>query len=279
MIKKIYLFYKIIINFFIYYISRYFLYLRTINHRKLIKNKKPNYQNSNDNCVVIFGSGKIINELTSGEKKKISNSKVIFMNKNLIFWKYINIWPNYFFMADTPIKSNKSIKIFLDTLNVVKNSENNLPIFLLENYYKFGLPRNIQTVFFKYNKSRNLKWAKNLNDVMFGHFGSLTTLLNLVDVLNLGKKVMLVGFDMNARDYFFESDKKFNDYTDKSFFTDGKLHPNLEKINNMNMFSHWKIISDNFNVKNIKLYCNNHKSMLVKENLVEYMSVEKFYEE
>ena len=70
MIKKIYLFYKIIINFFIYYISRYFLYLRTINHRKLIKNKKPNYQNSNDNCVVIFGSGKIINELTSGEKKK-----------------------------------------------------------------------------------------------------------------------------------------------------------------------------------------------------------------
>ena len=45
------------------------------------------------------------------------------------------------------------------------------------------------------------------------------------------------------------------------------------------MFSYWKIISDNLNVKNIKLYCNNHKSMLVKENLVEYMSINKFYEE
>ena len=41
---------------------------------------------------------------------------------------------------------------------------------------------------------------------------------------------MLVGFDMNARDYFFENDLKFKEYTDKSFSSAGILHPNLEKI-------------------------------------------------
>ncbi|MDC3031129.1 hypothetical protein OA182_02815, partial [Candidatus Pelagibacter sp.] len=226
-----------------------------------------------------FGSGKVVNDLTLEEKKKISESKVIFMNKNLIFWKHIGLWPNYYFLADTPVKSNKSIKIFNDTLKVAKDSDLKTPIFLFEKFYKHGVPKNLSCFFFNYNKSKNLTWAKNLNDVMFGHFGSLTTLLNLIDVLDLGKKVMLVGFDMNAKDYFFENDKKFNDYNDKSFFSEGNLHPNLEKINNKNIFSHWKIISDNFNFKNIKLYCNNQKSMIVKENLVEYMSINKFYEE
>ena len=43
------------------------------------------------------------------EKEKIYKSKIIFMNKNLIFWNYIGIWPNFYFLADTPIKSEKSL--------------------------------------------------------------------------------------------------------------------------------------------------------------------------
>ena len=138
--------------------------------------------------------------------------------------------------------------------------------FLLENYYKFGLPNNIKTFFFNYNKSSNLKWAKNLDDIMFGYHGSLTTLLNVVDVLNLGKKIMLVGFDMNGRDYFFEKDKNFEDYLDNSYYSEGISHPNLEKVNGKNMLTHWKIISDNLNYKKIDIYCNNPNSILVKKN-------------
>ena len=280
MTKKIKLYYHLLKNFLQYKLFHYLLFFITLSHRKLLKNKKSNNNNNiKRDSVVIFGSGKILNKLTVDEKKLISESKIIFMNKNLIFWNYIDLWPNYYFLADTPLKSNLAVKIFNDTLKTVKENEFDAPTFILEKFYKYGLPKNLSCIYFDYNMSKNLNWASNLNQVMFGHFGSLTTLLNLVDVLDLGKKVMLVGFDMNARDYFFESDKKFNDYTDKSFFADGKMHPNLEKINNINMFSYWKIISDNLNVKNIKLYCNNHKSMLVKENLVEYMSINKFYEE
>ena len=70
MIKNIYLSFKNIKSFLIYYSSRYFLYFRTISHRKLLKSKKPKDQNFNCDSVVIFGSGKILNELTFEEKKK-----------------------------------------------------------------------------------------------------------------------------------------------------------------------------------------------------------------
>ncbi len=280
MTKKINLYYHLLKNFIQYNLLKYSLFFLTLSHRKLLKNKKSNKnENLKSDSVVIFGSGKIINQLTADEKKLLYKSKIIFMNKNLIFWNYIDIWPNYYFLADTPVKSNATIKIFNDTLKTITENKFDAPIFLLEKFYKHGLPKNLDCVFFKFNKSKNLKWASNLNDIMFGHFGSLTTLLNLIDVLNLGTKVMLVGFDMNARDYFFENDLKFKEYTDKSFSSAGILHPNLEKIQNKNILTHWNVITDNFNVKNIKLFCNNKKSILVEKNLVEYMSIDKFYEE
>ena len=201
--------------------------------------------------MVIFGSGKIVNALTEDEKEKISKSKIIFMNKNLIFWKYIGIWPNFYFLADTPIKSEKSLKIFNDTLKIINDNKLDSPVLLLEKFYKYGLPNNLNCTFFNYNKSKNLKWALNLNDIMFGHHGSLTTLLNLIDLLNLGKKIMLVGFDMNGRDYFFEKDKDFEKYTDKSFISRGSLHPNAEKIDDKNIFTYWEIITKNFKAKKL----------------------------
>ena len=279
MTKKITLYYHLIKNFIQYNLLKYLLFSLTLPHRKLLKNKKSNnLENMKSDSVVIFGSVKIINQLTADEKKLLYKSKIIFMNKNLIFWNYINIWPNYYFLADTPVKSNVTIKIFNDTLKTVAENKFDAPIFLLEKFYKHGLPKNLDCIFFNYNKSKNLKWASNLNDVMFGHFGSLTTLLNLIDVLNLGKKVMLVGFDMNTRDYYFEDDKYFKDYLDESYFVNGKLHPNLEKINNENMFTYWKTINDNLSNNNKKIFCNNSNSMLVKNNLVEYKSINDFYE-
>ena len=42
---------------------------------------------------------------------------------------------------------------------------------------------------------------------MFSFHGSLTTLLNLISILKIGKKVLLVGFDMRDSSYFFEKNK------------------------------------------------------------------------
>ena len=98
MIKKINLYYYLIKNFLQYNLQKFLLFFLSFNIRKLLKNKKT--QNIIDgDTVVIFGSGKIVNALTEDEKEKISKSKIIFMNKNLIFWKYIGIWPNFYFLA------------------------------------------------------------------------------------------------------------------------------------------------------------------------------------
>lgn len=277
MLKYFLLYYRNFKNYLYYNFSRYLLFFQTSSHRKKLKKNFKNNSVESDN-VVIFGSGKVAQNLTLTEKKKLSNSKVIFMNKNLIFWEHLEIWPNYYFLSDTPIKSNVSKKIFKDTLNTLIKSQSNPPTVLLEKFYEISTPKTLNSIFFNYNKSKNLRWAKNINEIMFGHHGSLTTLLNLIDVLNLGSKIMLVGFDMNGRDYFFDEDVRFKDYLDKSFYMDGKLHPNLEKVNDENMFTHWKEINANLAKNNRKIFCNNLNSMLVKLNLVEYKTINNFYE-
>ena len=157
MIKKINIYYHLLKNFLQYKLFQYLLFFITLSHRKLLKNKKSNNNNNiKRDSVVIFGSGKILNKLTVDEKKLISESKIIFMNKNLIFWNYIDLWPNYYFLADTPLKSNLAVKIFNDTLKTVKENEFDAPIFLLEKFYKHGLPKNLDCIFFNYNKSKNL---------------------------------------------------------------------------------------------------------------------------
>jgi hypothetical protein len=262
-------------NNFQYISHKYFLYFSTLKIKVKLKNKK-NIQPKISKNIVIFGSSASINQITEQEKASLNDCKIIFMNKNLIFWKIINIWPDYFFLADTPIKSKAAKQIFVDTIKTLNLTQNDAPIFLVEEFYKLGIPKNLKKICFQYNKSSNLDWAQNLNETMFGFHGSLTTLLNLITVLNLGKRIMLVGFDMNDRKYFFDKDSNFNKYKDDSFTFDGNLHPNAEKINGKNIFTHWNLINKNLFSKKFEIYCNNPKSLFVKENKLKYMSIKEF---
>ena len=113
MTKKINLYYHLLKNFIQYNLFKYLLFFFTLSHRKLLKNKKSNKnENIKSDSVVIFGSGKIINQLTADEKKLLYKSKIIFMNKNLIFWNYIDIWPNYYFFSRHSCKIKRNYKNF-----------------------------------------------------------------------------------------------------------------------------------------------------------------------
>ena len=281
LIKKVFIILNLTIlklkNSFQYILLKYFLYFFTLRIRVKLK-KKKDIQPKLSEKIVIFGSSVLINQITEQEKVLLNDCKLIFMNKNLIFWKKINIWPDYFFLADTPIKSKAALQIFIDTIKILNLTKNNSPIFLVEEFYKFGIPKNLKKICFKYNKSSNLNWAQNLNEIMFGFHGSLTTLLNLITVLNLGKRIMLVGFDMNDRRYFFDKDSNFNKYVDDTFISEGNLHPNVEKINGKNIFTHWSVVNENLQSKKVNIYCNNQKSLFVKKNKLKYMSIKEFCE-
>jgi len=230
--KKVWLLKEIYINKIKYNFTKLYLFFLDKIH-----NKKFNFtklKKKQTDFTVIFGSDSSLNDLSPKEKKLISSSNVIFMNKNLIFWKLINIWPDYYFLSDTNVKSDKAFKIFIDSIKVIKNEKFNSPRLLLENLYKNYFYDNENFYFKTAYQSNNIIWAQNKNEKMFGFHGSLSTLLNVITVLNLGKKILLVGFNMNNKNYFFDKEDNFLSYTDKSFHTEESLHPNLALDNNCN---------------------------------------------
>lgn len=78
------------------------------------------------------------------------------------------------------------------------------------------------------------------------------------------------------KNFFFDKDSNFSKYKDDSFTFDGNLHPNAEKINGKNIFTHWNLVNKNLFSKKFEIYCNNPKSLFVKENKLKYMSIKEF---
>ena len=237
MVKILYLIYGFIlkilnhINFSFYnFINFNFFYSK----KKCLK-----LENIKTNKIVIFGSSKSILKLTKNEKKILKGIPKVFMNKNLIFWKKINLWPEFYFLLDTPLKSKPVRKIFFETLRILNNTNKILPILLLEKFYRFYTPTNIQKFYYKYDKSRNLRWAKKRNEILFGSHGSISSLLNIISLLKKFKYIILVGVDFNQSGYFFtDKEKNYFRYVDveiDKLEKKNKVHSNLIKVNNINI--------------------------------------------
>lgn len=258
------------------FISHSLLYPAHIN----LKKKSLRLKQINSNKVVIFGSSKSLLKLNNNDKKILENLPKVFMNKNLIYWKKLNLWPQFYFLLDTPKKSKPAKNIFFDTMKILKKTNKTLPILLLENFYKFYTPSNIQKLYFKFNKSNNLNWAKNKNETLFGFHGSITSLLNIISVLNKFKHVILVGVDFNQSGYFFsDKNRNYHKYIDPKLDRlekKKKQHSNLIKVNEKNVLSFWPLINKNLKKKKIKLYCASKSSELVKRGYVKYLSIKKF---
>ena len=202
------------------------------------------------------------------------------MNKNLIYWKKLNLWPQFYFLLDTPIKSKPVKNIFFETMKILKKTDKTLPILLLEKFYRFYTPSNIQKFYFRFNKSSNLKWANNENEILFGSHGSITSLINIISILKKFKYIILVGVDFNQSGYFFSNKQKnyykYIDFKNDKLEKKKKLHSNLIKVNDINILSFWPLINKNLRKKKIKLYCASKNSELVKRGYVKYLSIKKF---
>ena len=266
----------LIIIFHIFFLFSSFL-------KKKINFKHKNYLSLKEiksDKIVIFGSSKSLLKITQQEKQILKTLPKVFMNKNLIYWKKINLWPEFYFLLDTPIKSKPVKNIFFETLKVLNDTNKSLPILLLEEFYRAYTPKNINKFFFKFNKSKNLKWANNDKQTLFGSHGSITSLLNIISIFKKFKYIILVGVEFNQEGYFFSKKQKnyfkFIDRKISKLEKEKKIHSNLIKVNNVDVLSYWPMINSNLNKKNIKLYCASKNSELVKRKLVRYMSIKRF---
>ena len=96
----------------IYNSLKYYLFLYRLLYSGKIKNKKKIIKKKNTKNSYFCSARSALN-LSKREKNIIKIQKIIFMNKNLIFWKYLNILVSTtIFLSDTPLKSNKAIRIF-----------------------------------------------------------------------------------------------------------------------------------------------------------------------
>ena len=278
MVKFLYEIYGFLLN-LINHIS--FLFHNFFNLPNILPKKKLlKLEDINSDKIVIFGSSKSLLKLTSADKKILKNLPKVFMNKNLIYWKKINLWPEFYFLLDTPIKSSPVKNIFFDTIKILSKTNKILPILFLERFYRFYVPKGINKIYFRFNKSRSLKWANKIDENLFGSHGSITSLLNIIYLLKKFKHIILVGVDFNKSGYFFSKKHKnyfkYIDIKSDKLETKKKIHSNLIKVGKINVLTHWHLINKNLKNKKIKLYCASKNSELVKKGLVKYLSIKKF---
>jgi hypothetical protein len=228
--------------------------------------------------VFVLGSGESLHHLTDKERQYIGKSQTVAMNRYLLFWDLIGIWPKFVFLADS---LGVGKRVFLELSRVVLGENKPKPTFLLEEYFQDFMHPNIPVVFFKRDdvQGSRLAWARCLSDPMFFHRGSLTSLINLLCVLRIAPVLKLLGVDLGpGRSFYHEQQKEryrdlVNPWDEKAFQLG--MHATVAHVNgwNSSMLDHWHELDAAVKNVGVKLYCCNEKSLLVRNQLCEYQPV------
>lgn len=166
------------------------------------------------NEIFILGSGSSVLELSEEEKEYIRGSQSIAMNRFILFWETAGIWPSFVFLADS---LGVAWRVFAKTVEMIlQESDCDRPTLLLESEFELAVPLSLDALFFRRDDrlGNNHKLAESIDQQLFFHRGSLTSLLNLVWVLRLAPHVRLVGIDLNRPGTFFEEKKYDRRYAD-----------------------------------------------------------------
>lgn len=226
--------------------------------------------------MVIFGSGPSLLKLKLNEKKILQKLPKLFFNRNIIFWKIINIWPEYYFFVDN---YGVAKKIFHETMKEINKTKKKYPILFLEEFYKHSTPKELKPIFFNFFH-RNLNWSNSLKNEMFGCYGSLSVLLNLISATKLSKNILILGVDLNTPGTYFDkyrkSKKNLFNKEEKLDFKWGMHQTLYDGKEGINILTNWSVIQKNLKKRGIKLYCGNKNSELVTSGLVKYISTADF---
>jgi len=254
--------------------------------------------------VFVLGSGYSLLSLTHEQRAYVQSHTTVAMNKYLLFWEKIGIWPDYYFLADYHWPA---VRVYEESIRVVRRAKRPMH-FLLEEIYRdqyglvhspMGWARMLRRIAGNIKRHRYVLkpwltpetatyfrgprnwedgkiWADSLYDKMYFRRGSLTVLLNLCAVLRLGTRIKLVGVDLNdPRSFFDEELRKRPELWDR--YVKGQhdgmyaKHATVEKVDGMQpMTSYWPEIMDHLSSRGVELCCCNNNSLLVEENLCPY---------
>ncbi len=152
--------------------------------------------------IFILGSGGSMLDLTPHELGRLGESTTLAMNKYLLYWNEIGIWPNYTFLADI---HHPASEVLTRKVEMVAKSGKEVPRFILTSDYEAWPLNGLNPLFFKRpHFNGDFPWAIEKGQSMYYHRGSLTCLLNFITVHRLAPKVTLLGVDLDKGDSFFQ---------------------------------------------------------------------------
>ncbi len=254
--------------------------------------------------VYVLGSGASMLRLTPEEKTHIAGQTSVAMNKYLIFWDIIGIWPTHFFLADihypAPCVYEESVAIARDSGQTVH--------FLLDDDYRrrYATPGAITNLPWRWRMRRDhgfrpnagmlpehvtwfrrwhswhdpKLWALSMDAPMFFYRGSLSCLLNLITLLRLGDHIKLLGVDLKTPESFYDDALKtkpylLDDYKRAQDAGAVKTHMTAAPIRNMpGIQDIWPFIQENVEAAGIRLSCCTEDSLLVERGLCPYTPVQ-----
>lgn len=152
--------------------------------------------------LFILGSGASMLDLSPTERTALQSGATVAMNKYLLYWDLIGIWPTYTFLAD--IHSPAS-EVLTRKVEIAACSDLAVPQFILTCEYQDWPLAAWSPIYFKRPQDfGDHPWAHSADEPMYFHRGSLTCLLNLITVHRLAPKVTLLGVDLDQGQSFFQ---------------------------------------------------------------------------
>jgi len=260
---------------------------------------------SSEKTVYVLGSGASLSDLTARERDYIRSSVSVAMNKYLLFWECIGIWPTHYFLADihwpAPRVYEESLAIagkhtapphFL-LADVIRQRYSIAPWRLAMNvpfawrthqqhgycYRPWLRPREV--TWFRRVRGWDSPeiWGESLADLMYFYRGSLSVLLNVLTVLRLGRHIKLLGVDLGTPGSFYDAHLEERPWLEDEFTRlqrqgEAPVHMTAKEHLGMPGIQHkWSFIQREVEQRGFTLHCCNPESLLVREGLCPYAPV------
>lgn len=243
--------------------------------------------------------------LTPEERAHLATQTTVAMNKYLLFWEVLNLWPSHVFLADIHYPA---IRVYEESVQIARPS-GRAPHFLLDqSYHKRyggGMAKRLANLPFQLNQYRKhgywydptltpasatyfkrchrwaapQVWGETLEDQMYFYRGSLSVLLNLLTVLGLGRRIKLLGVDLGSSGSFYDEAIQakpylFDDYMRMQQSGAVREHVTAATYQGMpGIQAKWPFIQSNVESRGFELSCCNPESLLVQSGLCPYAPV------
>lgn len=264
-----------------------------------------NAPNSPADVVYVLGSGASINRLTPAEREHLRARPTVAMNKYLLFWDIVGVWPSHFFLADIHYPA---LRVYEESVAIAAKHAP-APHFLLDDAYRAryggGRLKRLRNLPFRIRQRRRhgfdynpaalparatyfkrchswkapQVWAESLDEWMYFHRGSLSVLINLLTVLRIGRHIKLLGVDLGTPGSFYDDaiaakPHLFDDYLRMQRSGAVQQHVTAATYRGMpGIQAQWPFIQRNVERHGLALSCCNPDSLLVTEGLCPHAPV------